>query len=603
MAIDRIEVAGHVWRNVQLRCSHLLLEKTAVKCNDGVLDAGTKLPVAFSYSSAARRLEVTVSPAAKERWQFVDDFSQTATHASLTVTNGQIRHLEFLLPPHLPVLTAGTLNGNISFDGTHASGKITVAGAAFSDAADVHAGDKIDAVLQLDATHGRGGRWDWNATIDWPRGEVYWQPLYVAAQNYRLTAKGGAGSKSTHVTAATLDLSGIGRFAFTGDVAPGALNTASGTLQATGIRLDALAERVIRPFFAGTAFAKLSAAGQADLSAVVANGAVDSLDLDLRNASFDDGAGKYRLSGISGSIPWRRAAPTQATLSIKSGSFSGVPMGQVRLPLRLDGFSVAASNVRIPLLDGGLTLDHFAARRAADKWQWQFEGGVLPISMEALTKVLDWPQMHGTLSGVIPQVRYDGSSVAVNGVLLFNVFDGAIVAKNLRLADAFGRVPQLSVDLTMSGLDLGLLTSTFSFGSITGRIDVDVKDLELINWKPVAFDAKISSSPGNYRRRISQRAVQSISALGGAGAAAAIQRGFLGFFKEFGYSRIGLSCRLQDGICHMAGIAPKGNGYVVVQGGGIPAITVMGYNHDVNWNVLLARLERITQENVKPVVK
>jgi hypothetical protein len=42
---------------------------------------------------------------------------------------------------------------------------------------------------------------------------------------------------------------------------------------------------------------------------------------------------------------------------------------------------------------------------------------------------------------------------------------------------------------------------------------------------------------------------------------------------------------------------------VIVQGGGIPAITVMGYNHDVNWNVLLARLERITQENVKPIVK
>jgi hypothetical protein len=336
---------------------------------------------------------------------------------------------------------------------------------------------------------------------------------------------------------------------------------------------------------------------------VIGNGVIESFDLDLRNASFDDGAGKYRLTGISGSIPWRRAAPTQATLSIESGSLSGVPMGRVKLPLRLDGFSVAASNFKIPLLDGGLSLDHFTARRTADKWQWQFEGGVLPISMEAMTKALDWPEMHGTLSGVIPQVRYDGSSVTVNGVLLFNVFDGAIVAKNLRLANAFGRVPRLSADLTMSGLDLGLLTSTFSFGSMTGRIDADVNDLELVNWRPVAFDAKLSSSPGNYRRRISQRAVQSISALGGAGAAAAIQRGFLGFFKEFGYSQIGLSCRLQNGVCHMAGIEPKGDGYVIVQGGGIPAITVMGYNHDVNWNVLLARLKRITQENVKPIVK
>ncbi len=44
-------------------------------------------------------------------------------------------------------------------------------------------------------------------------------------------------------------------------------------------------------------------------------------------------------------------------------------------------------------------------------------------------------------------------------------------------------------------------------------------------------------------------------------------------------------------------------GYVIVKGGGIPAITVMGYNRQVSWHELLDRLKRVTQGNVKPIVE
>jgi len=39
-------------------------------------------------------------------------------------------------------------------------------------------------------------------------------------------------------------------------------------------------------------------------------------------------------------------------------------------------------------------------------------------------------------------------------------------------------------------------------------------------------------------------------------------------------------------------------GYVIVKGGGLPAITVMGYNRNVGWRELLARLKRVTEGNV-----
>jgi len=97
--------------------------------------------------------------------------------------------------------------------------------------------------------------------------------------------------------------------------------------------------------------------------------------------------------------------------------------------------------------------------------------------------------------------------------------------------------------------------------------------------------------------------VQNISALGGAGAAAAIQRSLLSMFEEFGYAKLGMSCTLRQGVCEMGGIEEAPHGYVIVKGGGVPAITVMGYNRRVDWDELLARIERVTESNAKPIVR
>ena len=63
---------------------------------------------------------------------------------------------------------------------------------------------------------------------------------------------------------------------------------------------------------------------------------------------------------------------------------------------------------------------------------------------------------------------------------------------NLELIDPFGRAPRLHADVDMNHLDLELLTRTFDFGTITGRVDVQVKGLELVGWEPSKFDAHIA---------------------------------------------------------------------------------------------------------------
>jgi hypothetical protein len=211
--------------------------------------------------------------------------------------------------------------------------------------------------------------------------------------------------------------------------------------------------------------------------------------------------------------------------------------------------------------------------------------------------------MQGSLSGVIPELRYRRGTLAMDGELALRLFDGLVTAKNVQLIEPFGRAPRFHADVEVKNMDLELLTSKFDFGNITGRIDAHIGGLELAGWQPVRFDARFASSPGRYPKKISQRAVQSISSLGGAGAAAAIQRSFLRFFDEFGYDRLGLSCRLANGVCEMDGIERAPQGYVIVKGGSVPAISVIGYNRSVDWPELLERLKRITQENVKPIVK
>ena len=72
--------------------------------------------------------------------------------------------------------------------------------------------------------------------------------------------------------------------------------------------------------------------------------------------------------------------------------------------------------------------------------------------------------------------------------------------------------PRLYADITARNLDLDLLTRTFEFGSITGRLDVDLNGLETIAWSPRGFrPAHRNPAADKSQHRISQRAVQNLS--------------------------------------------------------------------------------------------
>ncbi|MBI1174340.1 MAG: hypothetical protein GC139_03620 [Sideroxydans sp.] len=606
LRLDELSVAGRHWRKVRVHCAGFVLSTARLECRQAKLNAAPDLPFDFSYDFGTQRLALELSAGKDERWRVDGDFHDAGWRVNVQLRNAQARRLATLLPPEQPLPTQGLLNGMLQIRGDQdglrrVQGAVQAAELAFSDAAGLHAADKLAGSVQFDAVRSRS-RWDWHGALDWQRGELFWQPLYLKGA-HSLTAAGSWDGGQLQVAQAELNRLGVGRVELSAlwDTAKNSLLACD--LHGSDLQLAPLFADYLKPFLVDSVLGAATLSGRGDADWQYRDGTTQALNLTLRDASLEDGQRRFALRGVNGTIPWRAAAATQAAVSFDSGALWGVPLGSSQLQLAMHGLEFSTPTATLPVVDGSLTVHDFSLQRGDGGWRWNFSGQLAPVSMPALSRALGWPEMSGALSGTIPQVSYDGREMRVGGALLFRVFDGTVVMTKLALADPFGPTPLLTGNLDMRELDLGQLTRTFAFGSMEGRIDVSVQDMALVNWQPVQFEAKVASSPGSYRKRISQKAVQNISALGGAGAAAAIQRSYLSFLQDFGYNRIGLSCVLRNGVCAMDGVSRKNGGYVIVEGGGIPAITVMGYNRAVGWNELLERLKRVLQDNTQVVIQ
>jgi len=302
---------------------------------------------------------------------------------------------------------------------------------------------------------------------------------------------------------------------------------------------------------------------------------------------------------VDGRIRWNDTTmPVRSELAWASGSLFQVALGASRIAFDASRDSLQLpQTVEIPVLDGVLAIDDFQLEFGEDKpLRWQVNGLLEPVSLSQLSLALGWPELAGKLSGVIPNVRYDDGTLKVGGILLIRVFEGQVTLRNLSLEQPFGLVPRLRVDARADNIDLETLTRTFSFGRIEGRLNGRIDGLDMESWRPVAFDAEFATpEDDSSRHRISQKAVDNISSIGGGGVGGALSRSFLRFFEDFPYDRLGIRCRLANGICDMGGVAPAANGYYLVKGRLIPPrLDVIGYADRVDWDTLIAQIMAVT---------
>jgi hypothetical protein len=471
----------------------------------------------------------------------------------------------------------------------------------FSDTSGLHAAENIDATVNFSLAK-QGEQFAWQTHVNWVRGELFWQPYFLEG-GHSLTARGSIQHTLMTISQADLSINKVGAMHLDGVLDISQKKVLALNAGFPNIHLDSAYALLFKPNLENTAFNHAQINGQAALNFTVKNHALVASNLQLKDVNIVDNNGKFAFYQLNASIPWSYETAEKIQLSYQNGMLLNMPLGAANIAAEVNRYAVTAPTVHLPILDGALNLSDISAARIGNQWYWHLRANLTPVSMADFTQALKLPRMSGQASAEIPLVTYSDGVLTNDGQLLLNIFNGSATLNHLVLQNPLGESPKLFADLTLRNLDLGDLTRTFSFGAIEGKLDGDISNLEMQNWKPIKFDASVKSSPGKYPKKISQRAVENISALGGAGAAAAIQRSVLRFFEQFHYEKLGLSCQLRHDVCKMAGVESTAHGYIIVKGSGIPAITVMGYNETVGWGDLLARIKRVIEGNTKAVIK
>lgn len=350
---------------------------------------------------------------------------------------------------------------------------------------------------------------------------------------------------------------------------------------------------------------KLETRGALEVDLRIRKAMVESFEARLQEVALRDPDGRFRFDGLDGTVRFSSSAAVDSTLRWRSGGLGDIGFGAAELPMRSAGGALHLREaVAIPMLDGRLTIESLMLRPPAGQRGLEVQGGLAleGLQLAALAQALGGPAFRGTLSGHIPMARYADERLVFDGGLAMDVFDGAVRVSALSMERPFGVAPTLSADLDLDDLDLLAITEVFDFGSITGRLHGRIHGLRLVDWSATAFDADLRTvrRPG-LRQRISQRAVQNISSVGDASFVSSLQGQLIGIFDDFGYRRIGLSCRLVNTVCTMGGLRSVGEGFTIVEGSGIPRLDVVGFNRRVDWPTLVERLAAVGKGEVKPV--
>ncbi|AKJ94682.1 hypothetical protein TVD_04530 [Thioalkalivibrio versutus] len=617
---DRVELPEPIGalQDLRVECSDLQVSRAEVRCDTARLwgDAGDLhlrgAPVGLYWGRETGALalagawpgwfgaqgdfQVRLDPA--RGWDVRADFAGI----NLAALAGSAR-----LPMDLPVhLGQGTADLALHWrERGRSEVTLTVHDLAFSDDLGLQAGEELDGWLRL-----AGDADGWDVDLALTAGVVFVDPWFVdldAEGPLTLDARGVVvDGESRAVRAGSLSLDYGEAASLQGQgLAFAPERGLDGQFRGEVGALGVIYETVLSPWLVGTALGELDAAGRMTGEVEVQASEPHYARLEWSGVEAQDRRGRFGVSGAQGELDWSATVPGgPGRIGFDAAHLYGLPFDgfSARVRARPQGLELLEAT-EIPILDGGLRVRAFSVQQTETGPDVQFQGGIRAISLESLTGVLGWPRFSGQVAGMIPRVRLEDGDLNVDGRLLVQVFDGEVVLRDVYIHDLFGYAPELGLSTQIQRLDLELVTRAFDIGRIQGRLSGHVNDLVMVDWSPVHMDLELMTpmdDPG--RRRISQRAVENITELGG-GLQAAASSIFLRVFENFSYRRLGFRCELRGDVCTASGVADRPDGgFVLVQGGGLPQIEVIGYNRRVDWPELIDRLATI-QGGEGPVVQ
>jgi hypothetical protein len=638
--IDRLKLNGRAetLRNVRVDCPAIDLSATVIACSDARISAQlpavgpTTLRGRVSYQRASGALDLDVRSAqllggsARIKGSIRSESWHAQVHAERLDLEQALKVASELKLP-VPAIT-GTGRVSMDVDVTGAPGPIRadisvdVQELTVNNESGTLASDKWAFEAHAALRTEKGG-WNFKVQLDSSHGQAYAQPLFVDFGVHAASLRTDGHFEADGAIA-------LHRFEIDHNDVLSAQGSARVdpkqeqplrdlTLTLGGLQFPGAFESYLQPFLLDTDFKSMQTSGRVSGDVSLVDGAPTRVHLALDDVTFDDGTRKFALEGLSGEVSWRdgtdvdedavlRSGAQRSVLRWKGGSVLNLGLGPSVLQFTALGRQFRLLEAaRIPVLDGALDLESLRIRNVGmPSVAFMVDATVQPISVAELCKAFGWPQFGGSIGGAVSKLRLRDGVVTLGTTLQAQVFDGRIAITDLRLEDTFGKWPRFYSSIALENLDLELVTRAFSFGRITGRLSGSIADLQLFNWQPIAFDANLYTPPDDRsKHRISQRAVENIGSIGGGGAGItqALSSGFLRFFDDFRYERLGLSCRLENEICYMNGVAPAPNGgYYLVKGSGLPRIDVIGGARRVDWPRLVQQLIAIS-ESEGPVVQ
>ena len=599
----RLNAIAQELHNVRVVCPRLELSVRAIACERARVTASLPGLGAQTFTAGLiyGRTDGSLS------WRVEADKQRASVEALVAIAK-QLRLPLPALEATGSVILSGAAAG-VAGDLQSATFDVAVVELTLSNEAGSIATDKLSARVQGTVRKSRGD-WQFDVDVSSAQGQAYMQPIFLdfGAHALRATAAG----KLRDTRELTID-----RLAFDhAQVAQGSGRAGldftneqpvrSLTLQLASVEFPGAYASYLQPLLLDTNFKAMQTAGKLAGEVTIEDGAPRSLDLTLEEITLDDGARNFAIEALRGAVHWRSDAAAKSddppsALSWRTGAIFGLAMGATELHFASKGRQFRLLQpARIPLLDGALALESFRVRNAGlPSVAFMVDATLEPIDVKRVCQAFGWPEFGGRVGGTLSKLRMRDGVVTLGTTLRAQVFDGELSLSDLQLQQPFGQWPRFYANVAFDKLDLELMTGAFSFGRITGKLSGRIDGLRLFNWTPVAFDAKVYTPPDDRsRHRISQRAVQNVGSIGGGGAGvtAALSSGFLRFFDDFNYERLGISCRLENDVCAMDGIAPAPNGgYYLVKGKGLPRIDVIGSSHRVDWPRLLERLVAATK--------
>ena len=231
-----------------------------------------------------------------------------------------------------------------------------------------------------------------------------------------------------------------------------------------------------------------------------------------------------------------------------------------------------------------------------------FDVSPFHVKLDIAKKALDFSTVKAKIVNKLLRVFVDIRGSYRNGVLntkgyvKVKAFDGFVDIKHIRCS--FKELPILYMDVFLNHLNLKKITENTNFGLITGFVKGYVKKLSLVNFRyPLSFEAMVKTeNVKGVSKRISLKAVNSISSVGGGIASIAIP-----FFKSFPYSGIGFVATLRNNRFQIHGLYKSGNVEYIVKKGFIVGVNVINVNRNssIRWADFLDRLKRVLKRGGK----